>query len=62
MCNEAGAGLFSLTHKHFNYSWILYIPEKHTIVIYFLYIIRITNDFNVWLYSPPVIPRQKPLE
>ena len=62
MCNEVGTGVFSLTHKQFNYSLILYVQVKHTIVIYYLYIIRITNDFKVWLYSLPVIPRQKPVE
>ena len=62
MCDEAGTGLFSLTHKHFNYSLILYIQVKHTIVIYYLFIIRITNDFKLWLYSLPVIPRREPLE
>ena len=62
MCNEVGTGVFSLTHKQFNYSLILYVQVKHTIVIYYPYIIRITNDFKVWLYSLPVIPRQKPVE
>lgn len=39
---------------------VLYLQMKHTIVIYYLYIvIKITNAFKVWLYSTSYYPQTK---